>query len=142
VGSSGVRGDFGRLEALGRNLARFSKADYQKELLADLGAEAVVQIEQGINGQRDPYGKPWPRKKGTGGPVLKGLLGTFSARVKGRRRVIVASSDPAAVFHQNGTTKIPRRLLLPLRTRGLPPRWAKAFRAIAWRRLRAAIKGE
>ena len=130
---AGVKGDFGKLEDLIRNLSRAQKADYTKPMLQAIGDAAVQMIDKNIAAQKDPYDKAWPKSRDPNkGKVLLSLRGTFSASLRGKRRVIVSSKDANAIYHQSGGKKLPRRLLVPTRTRGLPGRWAQAFRQIAF----------
>lgn len=143
--ASGVRGDFAELESLLRNLTRLQRLEHTKDTLEAIGAKSIELIEQGISRQVDPYGSSWRERragKNRGrGPVLRGLIGTFSHSMRGRLRVLVQSSDTHAALHQHGTKRLPRRLLVPLAERGLPKRWAQAFQEIAHRQFLRHFRG-
>lgn len=140
-----VKGSFGELDELTRKLSRVARMEYADELLKDIGDESIVLIEQGIQRQTDPYGTPWrPRKSGKNIrrlPVLRNLIGTFSRSLRGRQTVLVQSSDTHAALHQHGTKRLPKRLIVPETSRGLPKRWDEAFRKVAYKRLARYFRG-
>ena len=127
----GIKGDFGRLERIIRGFGAIKDRKHNQQILEQLGDEAVRQIDAGINAQRDPYGKPWTKRKNTTerNKMLSGLRGTFSHSATSKR-LLVTSSDKTAVYHNEGTKRLPKRLLVPSNKRGLGRIWERAFKRV------------
>lgn len=121
----GMRGNFAELERLILKFERLSKGDFVKTVLPKIGQDAVELVEDGIRSQSDPYTIPWPTKK-DGTSALIGLIGSFSHHESGRRMTL-ESSDEHAGYHQTGTKKIPKRVMVPVKSRGFPTKWAVKF---------------
>jgi phage gpG-like protein len=54
-------GDFEALRRLKRQFYRLQTAEWRQGLAANLGEEALSQVEEGFARERDPYGRPWPK---------------------------------------------------------------------------------
>lgn len=143
TGVLAVDGDTRRLEQLIDALGNMSRGEFRSGMLSEM-AHAAVQLvqEEFVFSSADPYGNPWrPLKKaraGLGGPLLK--TGKLMRSVK--RRVTfdgftLRSTDPKAVFHQNGTRRMPARPFLPQGE--LPFEWVQRFEEIADAAIERAI---
>lgn len=113
------------LEALKRRLARLSEPDFEGALAA-IGQALVEKVEQSFEREADPYGEPWKplapstlekrRKKGRGAKILQDtgvMRRSLNWQLRGRNAVAVGFSDKKAVWHQEGTERIPARPMLP-----------------------------
>lgn len=140
-----VKGDFDVLEAWRRTLE--TAPALLTSMSASMAEETIGLITEGFRSETDPYGDTWtPKKRPDGRQTLSGK----TARL--RRWHIVRSSKggwtvaPTAAYagaHQNprrrpgwgqspgSLTALPQRMMIPTRSRGLPPSWAAAYRETA-----------
>lgn len=108
---------------------------------AHMAKKSLVLISYGFATETDPYGKRWKKKKRPDGRmILRGpsgrLRGGWRVRLLKKRFVVFPSVDYAAAHQDSRSKRLPRRMMVPSRARGLPPRWKAAFRDIALRALR------
>ena len=102
-----------------------AEADLEAALAA-IGQSLVEKVEQEFEGERDPYGLPWKplapatlekrRKKGRGAKILQDtgvMRRSLNWQVVGRGELAVGFADKKAIWHQEGTDRIPRRPMLP-----------------------------
>jgi phage gpG-like protein len=109
---------------------------------ADLATEAARLADESYGRRQDPHGGAWaPRKGGGGHPLLE-----KSGRLRGSLRGVALARGfrltfgaAYGVYHQNGTSRMSRRAILPYR--GLPGAWRSALGALLVKRLRAALRG-
>lgn len=116
----------GKLESLGG-------ASFQSTVARQVAVEGLKLIAAGYRDSVDPYGARWePLKYRNGKPLV--LTGAF-------RDTWMAYPTPTGVrfvngvdygaYHQYGTSRIPFRRVIPLRSYGLPAPWTgmiqKAF---------------
>lgn len=132
-----------------KRLDRLATPELRARLAQKLGGVVIRLINEQIDRSVDPYGMPW-KPRSDGAAPLKGLRGTFSARVvNGNPQV--TSSKWYAVVHQRGwkidaksapylrfrlpngqwvskkTVIIPRRQLVPTERDGLSRSWNEAL---------------
>lgn len=101
-------------------------------------AKATLKlIDQGFQGEKDPYGTRWKKKKKPDGrKTLHGPTGRlrrgWKARGVSRRGFTVAPSVSYAAPHQAPRRgRRPRRMMVPDGRRGVPGSWSKIYRKIA-----------
>jgi phage gpG-like protein len=126
-----VRGDFARLRLLLGGLNRVAGRPFLRDVVKQMGAEALTLSQEGFNRQEDPYGTPWKpiRRRGQ---ILRNtgrLFNSLSFRASGMSFSLIATADYAG-YHQEGTGSIPARPYFPTE-RGYPDSWARALREIA-----------
>lgn len=128
---AGVSGDFAKLQAIRRRVARIRDPAFRREFLQQLAEEARYQLQESFAGSKDPYDRPWaPLKRRIGQPLRDTgrLQNSFTATVTANR-IEVSSRAHYASFHNFGTRRIPVRSFLP--NGSLGPRWTRAFVRIA-----------
>lgn len=127
---AGVRGDFAGIARLRDAIAGFTGPTFEAQLAQTMGVAGLKQASDSFARSRDPYGRPWrPLKYRRGKPLLKTgrMRGSMSIGPRPRGFEIVITADYAS-FHQGGTSRIPRRQILPEQdTGGLGPLWTKAL---------------
>lgn len=148
---SRVKGDFSVLESWTRLLKNAPKL--LSDMSANMAEETISLIRDGWRSQADPYGDPWQKKKVDDGRQI--LVGR-TARLRNGWHVVksgkggwkVAPSVVYAAAHQDpqkrrgwGTRpgsldRLPRRMMIPSRSRGLPKAWSRAYRELAEETLR------
>jgi phage gpG-like protein len=161
----GLTGDFRRLDALRKNVAKIAAAGFRREIGAALGGTAMKMVADGFRGERDPYGVSWEGLKLRSGKILQNT---------GRMRASANTQPTAngfrlsipvryAVTHQKGMTivpktaralafrgpggmifaqkvKIPKRQMVPeASTGGLGPIWLAAFERTANALVRSTV---
>lgn len=117
-------------------LAELTSRRFQGKLMKALAKEALHQVDLTFSEQRDPYGVAWAALKGRTGPILKRsgrLARSFQTSNVNETGFDLESSVDYAVHHQYGTARIPQRMMLPIKQKGLGPIWGYAFRLIAER---------
>lgn len=135
-----VKGDFDILAKWERALK--TAPESLQDMTPQMAEETIDLIKEGFRRQSDPYGTPWkPKKRSDGRAILVGKTARLRNgwhRVNGRKRrgFIVAPSVTYAAPHQDGDGKRnpprpPRRMMIPTRSRGLPPAWARAYKDTA-----------
>lgn len=150
----GISGDFSALAKLTDRISEAKIRGLLPKVAQRIGAAAVKQISDEFRESRDPYGQPWkplksPRgrqgkKKRSDKPLIDTgrLRASFRAQPDGAT-VRVSTDVDYAEFHQDGTSRIPRRQILPDDDGGLGPRWSAAFEKEAEAVLtKALIEGE
>ena len=129
------------ISALRDRLRRLERqVEDPRDVMAVIGADLMERVEEGFENEHDPYGQPWKplapatlkrrRAGGVGAKILQDtgvMRRSLNYRVAGRNAVAVGFSDKKALWHQDGTDRIPARPMLPWR-RGpggvqLPPSW-------------------
>lgn len=108
--------------------------------MGQLAAEEVLDlIQEGWSKQSDPYGKRWLQKKRPDGrAILVGKtlqLKKWAVIKKGNGKWTVAPSPTAGDYagaHQDprpraawGGKSLPQRMMIPSKSRGLPPEWRR-----------------
>lgn len=95
-----------------------------KDAAPDVAAAFEAELRGLLAGGQSPDGAPWqPTKAGT--QPLKGAPGAVYVRAVGT--VVLARLSGHHVFHHYGTSKDPRRRILPVR--GLPASLGAAIKA-------------
>lgn len=108
--------------------------DQMGELAAE---EALSLVAEGFQKQQDPYGDAWPEKAAPDGRSI--LVGETTRLRRGWHKVKGArgrwSIQPSVVYaaaHQDpqprpkwGGKKLPRRMMIPSKARGMPPEWRR-----------------
>jgi phage gpG-like protein len=127
-----ITGDYGKLERFElqlrtapRQLAAVSR---------NMAEEGLTLVALGFRAARDPYGGAWAsRKSGSGGRALLvrtgALRNSFHVISATKAAFVIGTGIAYARFHQNGTTHMVARRMLP-RKGALPGRWAAAFREV------------
>jgi phage gpG-like protein len=149
-----VRADFGRLETLRRQATTLASPGFREELARRLAAAATKQLADQFRSSRDPYGNAWKpvfrnrardrrgRASARGGRGDKPLIDTGRLRaaalappVVSGPMVSVSINVEYASYHQEGTSRIARRQIVPDKAGGLGAIWSAAFE----RETRAAV---
>lgn len=126
-----VSGDFVSLEAFADKLARAGD-----EAIPHIAREVATEMEnlsaEGFRKQADPYGAKWaPRKSGGGGAILVqtgAMRGSLHSSASGNT-ASVGYGTGYATYHQNGTSRMVARKLVPDRGK-LPPAWVDAIEGV------------
>lgn len=99
--------------------------------------EALDLVAEGFQKQQDPYGTPWaPKKVDDGRPILVGettrLRRGWHKRKTGKGKWTIAPSVEYAAAHQDpqprpkwGGKKLPQRMMIPSKARGIPAEWQR-----------------
>jgi len=158
-----VTGDFAGLKRIEDKLRK--AADAKRDILRALEEEAINQVNEGFDGQRDPYGAGWASTI-RGGKTLRdtgGLKGSLH-RSRDSSSFTIGFSKMYAAVHQYGATikaktsrgllfkigkqwvrkqvvKIRARPMLPSGSRGLPASWVAAFVKSGNAALRKILRG-
>jgi len=138
-----IRGDFKKLESLQALLAEAPQL--LETMSRQMAEETVGLIKDQHRTETDPYGAGWQPKKV---PDRRKILSGKTSRLKngwhvsraGKRGFTVAPSVTYAAYHQSGTRRMPVRLLVPTKAKGLPKPWSSAYRAPAVDTLREHFK--
>lgn len=156
-----VKADFGRLEQLRRKGANLASLQFREDLARRLSATATKLLADEFRNSRDPYGKPWK-------PVVRNRRRDRNARARRAARGLAVKADKPLIdtgrlraaatapqtpqgttvrisipveyasYHQDGTSRIARRQIVPDEAGGLGPVWSEAFR----REINAAVADE
>lgn len=135
-----IRGNFNAL----RNLSTALKALPAKlrlEAGKALGQEAMKQIADGFREERDPYERPWEPLKKRRGRILRDtgrLRNSFFVRPM-LLGFAVTSNVRYARFHQQGTRRMPRRMMMP--SGRLGPIWTDALNRVANKLMKRWVNG-
>jgi phage gpG-like protein len=165
--TSGVTGDFDRLERLIASARSIQSKPFWRRLLREVSAELNRQITAGFWFSRDPYGKPWkPLRSGLGQPLLKSgalLRAAQSRPVEAITSVVIQVDLVYAGVHQHGakirakrakalrfrvggrfifrsSVEIPARPFLPTGPE-LPPRWRAGVANVIDAQVTRTLKG-
>jgi phage gpG-like protein len=117
------------------------------QMSRDMGEEALELIAEGFATETDPYGKRWQDKKVDDG---RSILVGKTARLRrgwhlqryGRSGFTIAPSVNYAGFHQKGTKRMVARMMVPSRSRGMPPKWRTAMNSVAQAHFAAHFGGK
>lgn len=107
-----------------------------RERLGILGRRYTRMVDQQFSAGVDPYGVAWvPSKKKSGKTLIDTttMRRSFTFATEGNDTLRIGTSGPAgnyAGFHQTGTKKLPRRLMVPIAEQGLPPVWLDTARKV------------
>lgn len=108
------------------------------ELMSEMAAEeALSLVTEGFQKQQNPYGSPWQEKAAPDGRSI--LVGKTTRLRRGWHKVRGTkgrwSIQPSVVYaaaHQDpqprarwGGKKLPQRMMIPSKSRGMPPGWSK-----------------
>jgi hypothetical protein len=150
------------LDALRGKLAILTSARLVPELAQRVAASEVKLIADGFRKQSDPYGKGWaplkrerPRnkrarlkreKKGLksrGHMILsdRGLMKASGNAQPSGSLVRANISKEYSIFHQGGTERMERRMMLPNDEQGIPPVWGQAIEREADKLIREKLRG-
>lgn len=146
----GVTGDFAKLARLKKAIGSMASPEPRTKLSQRLAVTALKLASDGFRRSVDPYDKPWKgvqrnrkrdrmarrRREARGLPVkadkplidtgrLRAAFAPKHARVSAHGFRILIPVEYAS-FHQDGTSRIAQRRMLPS-AGPLPPRWRKAF---------------
>jgi len=94
----------------------------------NLAEEAIELTKQGFAAEKDPFGSPWAPIKHRKGKILQDtarMKNSFFVGAVGPGGFRFGTNVKYAGFHQTGTSKMPRRMMVP--ESDLPPRWLEAF---------------
>lgn len=124
---SGFKTDVGRLSKLLQGLEKVPK-----QLGTLVASEISNDLAETYDSGANPYGTPWKlRKVDRPWPILN-RTGTMRASrrvtVRNDGEVDVEYTDKKSSYHQNGTSSLPQRLLVPTTARGIPQRWRDALK--------------
>lgn len=126
-----VTGDFSGLEAMSEAFKRLSEVPSRaaKAVSADLSKFVEEEFDTGS----DPYGRSWAAlaertlRKGRKPPPLTdtgAMRGSVEIRPAQGAGVQISIGEPYSVYHQQGTSRMPARKMLP--EGDLPPKWNNA----------------
>lgn len=125
---------YAALTRLTRRMDALSSGRVLTEMATAMGREALTLTDDAFTSQADPYGRPWaPRKRPRPWPKLDRsgrLRGAFRLRVF-RYGFRITNATPYGIYHQRGTKRMARRLMLPTGSR-LPAAYRRAFYAVAY----------
>jgi phage gpG-like protein len=124
-----VTGDFMRLRLLQDRLRQAAQGGARRDMVLALANEAHRQVIEGVSRKRDPYGNSWAARKNKGGwPLLDktgAMVNSFTVRTRPTGFSIWARDY--AAYHEQGTSRMPARILWPRPDLGLGPIWGDAF---------------
>lgn len=143
----------GRIGALVAKLEAMSHPEWREGLARQMGEETQRLYKRDFDKQVDPYGKPWApsfdvaseqynRKKRF---TQKTLIKTGYLRASGEVEVVNSTGfrfrvyAPYGQFHQTGTRRIPRRMIVPSSALGLGT-WGAPLNRIAVQAIRGLMK--
>lgn len=117
-----------------------------------LAEETVNMIKDGFRSETDPYGERWqPKQIPDGRKTLSGptsrLKTGWHIKTQNPSGFVVAPAVAYALPHQDpqrnasGRLKRPRRMMVPSEDRGLPERWARAYREVTIESLQILLAG-
>lgn len=119
------------LDKLASNLAKIDAI--LDEVSTNLAEEAINLTREGWDRQSDPYGSAWaPKKHPDGAAILVrtgALRNSWHVEKANRRGFTVASGQNYAKFHQDGTSRMQPRMMVP-RKGDIPGRWQKSFEEV------------
>lgn len=124
--AEGLTGDFAKLAALIEGLGELgdtARAEAAPVLRLELLSLVADQFRRGV----DPFGVPWaPLKEREGQPLRNTgtLMNSFACT--DRFPLTLGTNVPYASYHQDGTTRMVSRPMLPP-DGVLPPTWATAL---------------
>lgn len=124
----------GDLSQLSRFADKLEKAtDAKRDILRSLAEESITLTADTFKAQRGPYGGKWKAKKRPDGRAIltgpTGVLRNSWHLSVGHDWFRIAAGVAYAKYHQSGTRKMVARVMLPLKARGIPPKWMRAFRS-------------
>lgn len=126
-----ILGDFAKLREWQDKTKDSSKL--LRTLTKNVGETLVSLVRDGFEGEHDPYGSPWEALKERSGRILQDtgrLRNSWHQSGATNDSVTVSASADYAGYHQNGTSKMPARPMVP-REGALPPKWADEVKATA-----------
>lgn len=128
-----LTGDFQKLERWARDIGNLASPKLRFQVADDMADATLGLVAQEFAQERDPYGKPWARKKVPDGRmILRGKTGRLIRFRKGsvtQHGFRVDAGAPYYSFHQSGTSRMKARRMTPTNNR-LPPFWASEYRQI------------
>lgn len=127
----------GVLQRLSLRLLAFARlADHPDEIYTNLGNDYLQEIERGFATEHNPYLEAWPKSRAAQAEGRATLTDTRRLRESWTARqsfgkLILANATPYAGAHQQGNPRknLPRRAMVPYRSRGLPQHWRAAMEA-------------
>ena len=120
--------DFDSLRNALRRASR--KLSDPRDLMQDAAQFAVERLEETYTAENDPYGVPWAplapstlrQKAGSAILIEKGSLNaSLGYNLLGSQAAEIGYVDYKAKWHQDGTSKMPARPIVP--DDGLPSEW-------------------
>ena len=136
-----LTGDLGKLDKL---IARLDDSDEALDRYAkDAAEESLNLVKAGFTKGSDPYGAGW------GAPNNLQITGRMKSYAKGtanKKGWEIHSTDKKAIWHhapqkRASGWKLPTRLQVPVKAKGLPTKWSKAFKEMAEDHLEAWFSG-
>jgi phage virion morphogenesis protein len=124
-----VHGDFAKLRRVKQQLATVKSKKLHLEVSRQVAHETLTLISDGFRGERDPYGDAWAELLRRSGRILSDtgrLRNSFTVKHVTARGFTVGSSVKYAAFHQHGTRRMKRRMMVPL-PKKLPTSWARSY---------------
>jgi hypothetical protein len=127
-----LTGEFQKLDRWAKQIGELASPKLRFQVADEMADATLGLVAQGFGEERDPYGKPWARKKRPDGrPILRGKADQLNRFRKGAvspRGFRCDMGAPYGVFHQKGTSRMKARRMVP--NRRLPPRWVSEYRSI------------
>jgi len=155
-----VRADFGRLDDLRRRAAGVASPSFRAQLAERLALVTTKLLADEFRNSVNPYGQAWKpvfRNRGRDRRARGGARGQRADKPlvdTGRLRaaalapprvsgalVTVSIAVDYASYHQDGTSKIARRQIVPDAAGGLGPVWQRAFERETSQAVQDAMKG-
>ena len=150
------------LAALKSKIAVLMSARLVPELAQRVAATTQKLTTDTFRNQSDPYGNHWPplakerprnkrarlkrekkglKSRGTVVLVDTGRMRASANSQASREFVRVNVSAVYSIFHQGGTARIPRRMMIPDEGLGMPSKWDTAINREADKLIREKLRG-
>ena len=135
-----LSGDNPALARLIAQVGKLARKELLPRIVKNLQEEAIALVTEGFKAETDPYGSRWAplaRARRRGGSIVL----TNTARLRRSFTRLPATADGFRIgsnvgygaHHQFGTRWLPRRMMVPIASRGLGPIWSPRFVAVARR---------
>jgi len=127
-----ITGDIARLVEWQRKVAE-AKSVALSRLTKNVGETLISLVRDGFEGEHDPYGGAWAPLKVREGAILQdtgALRNGWHRSGNSNSSVTIAPSVDYADYHQDGTSKMVARPMVP-NDGDLPPKWSEEIKATA-----------
>ena len=127
-----ISGDFAKIAQWQKRFGAAAVQAVKRDVLTNIGAEAIELVAEGFKKESDPYGKHWAPLKARVGRILQDtgrLRSSFTFHVLGSTSVKIGPGVGYATFHQSGTSRMVARKMVP--EGRLPSEWGRRFEQAA-----------
>lgn len=123
-------------------------AQVPSRIAGPVAADINDALQEEFEGEHDPYGRPWAklaestvRRKGHDQILYEtGALQNNTVARPTRGAGIEITSLPYGEYHQDGTSRMPARKILPDGANALPPEWQESIDRNTEQAFRKAMK--